>query len=522
MKIILIFIFCANIISGFAQSQEVPAFVTKVYNDISQTMGNGKVLIPKLVLSADPKEVASYFPNGIDGTGAEVAVGIKFIELVRGFGADSSNALAHVLGHELAHIILGQNKELIKLGSGYASTEFNKQLKKYKQNLRDSIWERQADEYAAFYAHMSGYNTIDISSNLLDSIYIKFELKESQMTRYPPLEERKLITTTSGKQMSILKKMFDAANIATITGNYNMAIAFYETIINENFPSKEIHNNLGLVYLLKAYKDIDTIDFPYKFPFELDLESNLYSNTRSLTNESEDLLKEAIKQFKFATQIDDNYYVSWLNRSICEFLLNDDKFESSILNASRSDDDKIKMHAELMKILYKHKYGDSKEAMASLKSFQTADELAKINFQLLNSNERIKKEKQNIAIDYSVDLKQILQLSDPKFNFRAKEADQSETLHRVFPSLRSFKYSVLENEIFNGVQWVSQKGTNYPTINIYDLKIIPVLLMDDVIKLKNKQESIFFLKNKTYILNGNILLILNSINQLEQCLLIIK
>ena len=274
MKIILIFIFCANIISGFAQSQEVPAFVTKVYNDISQTMGNGKVLIPKLVLSADPKEVASYFPNGIDGTGAEVAVGIKFIELVRGFGADSSNALAHVLGHELAHIILGQNKELIKLGSGYASTEFNKQLKKYKQNLRDSIWERQADEYAAFYAHMSGYNTIDISSNLLDSIYIQFELKESQMTRYPPLEERKLITTTSGKQMSILKKMFDAANIATITGNYNMAIAFYETIINENFPSKEIHNNLGLVYLLKAYKDIDTIDFPYKFPFELDLESN--------------------------------------------------------------------------------------------------------------------------------------------------------------------------------------------------------------------------------------------------------
>ena len=111
-------------------------------------------------------------------------------------------------------------------------------------------------------------------------------------------------------------------------------------------------------------------------------------------------------------------------------------------------------------------------------------------------------------------------LSDPKFNFRAKEADQSETLHKVFPSLRSFKYSVLENEIFNGVQWVSQKGTNYPTINIYDLKIIPVLLMDDVIKLKNNQESIFFLKNKTYILDGNILLILNSVNQLEKCLLI--
>ena len=112
MKIILILIFCANIISGIAQSQEVPAFVKKVYNDISETMGNGKVLIPKLVLSENPKEVASYFPNGVNGNGAEVVVGIKFIELVRGFGADSSNALAHVLGHELAHIILGQIKNL--------------------------------------------------------------------------------------------------------------------------------------------------------------------------------------------------------------------------------------------------------------------------------------------------------------------------------------------------------------------------------------------------------------------------
>ena len=246
----------------------------------------------------------------------------------------------------------------------------------------------------------------------------------------------------------------------------------------------------------------------------------MYSNTRSLTNESEELLNEAIKQFKFATQIDDNYYVSWLNRSICEFLLNDNKFESSILNASRSDDNKIKIHAELMKILHKHKYGDSKEALASLKLFQTVDELAKFNFQLLNSNEKIKKEKQNMDIDYSVDLKQILLLSDPKFNFRTKEADQSETLHKVFPSLRSFKYSVLENEIFSGVQWVSQKGTNYPTINLYEIKNIPILSKDDALKLKNEQGTIFLLKNKTYILKGKILFILDSNNQLEQCLYI--
>jgi hypothetical protein len=521
MKNKLFLFFCINLFFSYGQNLEVPAFAKKVYSDICETMGNGKVLMPSLVLSVNPKEVASFFPNGMNGNGkSEVAIGVKFVQLVRGFGVDSSNAMAHVLGHELAHIILGQNKELMHLGSGYASPEFNKQLKKYKYTLRDSIFERQADEYSAFYAHMSGYNTVDISSRLLDSIYVKFELKESQMTKYPPLKERKLIAATSGKQMNVLKKMFDAANIATIAGNYQMAIAFYETIINERFPSKEIHNNLGLAYLLLAYKEIDTLDFPYKFPFEIDLESKLYSNTRSLSNESEAFLLEAIKQFKFATQIDENYNTAWLNRAICEFLLNNEDFDISILRASRSSENNIKIHAELLKILHEHKYGDAKKAMSSLESIQSKDELAKVNFQILNPKTTIKQDKQNLNLDFSVEIKKIVSLSDPKFDFISQEAKKSDTLSKIMPSLRSFRFKVLENEFFYGEQWVNQKGTVYPTINIYKIKNTPILSKEDLLKLKNEKDVIFFLKKKTYILKGRILFILDSNNQLEQCLYI--
>ena len=521
MKNKLFVLICANFANAFCQAQEVPAFAKKVYSDICETMGNGKVLMPSLILSVNPKEVASFFPNGMNGNGkAEVAIGVKFIELVRGFGADSSNAMAHVLGHELAHIILQQNDLINDIGSGYASTDFNKQLKKYKNILRDSIFERQADEFSAFYAHMSGYNTVDISSRLLDSIYVKFELKESQMTRYPPLKERKLIATTSGKQMSVLKKMFDAANIATVAGNYEMAIAFYETIINERFPSKEIHNNLGLSYLLLAYKEIDTLDFPYKFPFEIDLESRLYSNTRSLSNESEAFLIEAIKQFKFATEIDENYSTAWLNRAICEFLLNNEDFDISILRASRSVDSKIKTHAELLKILHEHKYGDAKKAMSSLESIQSKDELAKVNFEILNptTTETIKQEKQILNLDFSVELKKIISLSDPKFNFLSQKV-KLDTISKLILSLR-YKYIVLENESFYGEHWVKQRGNVQPTINIYEIKNTPILSKEDVLKLKNEKDVIYFLKNKTYILKGRILFILDSNNQLEQCLYI--
>ena len=53
-----------------------------------------------------------------------------------------------------------------------------------------------------------------------------------------------------------------------------------------------------------------------------------------------------------------------------------------------------------------------------------------------------------------------------------------------------------------------------------EIKNIPVLSKDDALKLKNEQGTIFLLKNKTYILKGKILFILDSNNQLEQCLYI--
>jgi hypothetical protein len=46
------------------------------------------------------------------------------------------------------------------------------------------------------------------------------------------------------------------------------------------------------------------------------------------------------------------------------------------------------------------------------------------------------------------------------------------------------------------------------------------LSKDDALKLKNEQGTIFLLKNKTYILKGKILFVLDSNNQLEQCLYI--
>ena len=64
-----------------------------------------------------------------------ITVGQSFLDLTRKFGIDSSNARAHVLSHELAHLFLNHGFASI-IGTGFASKEISKELKKAKPKLK--------------------------------------------------------------------------------------------------------------------------------------------------------------------------------------------------------------------------------------------------------------------------------------------------------------------------------------------------------------------------------------------------
>lgn len=107
MKIILSLIFCANFISAFSQSNEVPAFVKKVYDDLYNNLSITKEVSKPILqyFSEDKEMIIDYIPasGGLDG---KIRIGSEFVSVIRSFGADSSNALAFVLGHEMAHILM--------------------------------------------------------------------------------------------------------------------------------------------------------------------------------------------------------------------------------------------------------------------------------------------------------------------------------------------------------------------------------------------------------------------------------
>lgn len=244
-------------------AQHKDAFVYEVYNTMYNTMSQGQEIKPGIRISEDTDTIAAFIPIK-----NELIIGTEFIKLCRNFGKDSNNVAAYVLGHEMAHVLLQQNDLTAQIGSSYASPEYSKQLKRSKKTLRDSIHERQADEFASFYAHIAGYSTSDLGSIILDSIYTHFKLKDKDLPSYPTLSERKRISMQANYRMETLKQVFDFANYATLIGNFSFAQKAYETIIQEKFVSSEIYNNLAVTHLNQALKDIDTLANPYKFPFE--------------------------------------------------------------------------------------------------------------------------------------------------------------------------------------------------------------------------------------------------------------
>jgi tetratricopeptide (TPR) repeat protein len=300
-------------------------------------MDNNKNVPPKLVVENNSKQVAAYDPKNSKIGGPVIILGNEFITLARNFGKDSMNALAHVLGHELAHVFL--NQQLVsQIGSGYASKDLNDKLKKLNNTLRDSLFERQADEHAAFYCHVAGYKTTHIGESVLDSIYKRFNLTNKMLSRYPPLEERKEIVRVSQMKMEALRMMFDDGVLALIAGNYNMSRSMFNAIIKEGYNSREMYNNLGLSLLMPAIEELDTLDYPYVFPVQIEMRSSLDEATeRSLSLDSKDKLEEALKIFKLASGNSDDYHLCYINSAIAELLLEDySAMEVSLEKASKS------------------------------------------------------------------------------------------------------------------------------------------------------------------------------------------
>ncbi|MCH8905266.1 MAG: hypothetical protein IIA45_15315 [Bacteroidetes bacterium] len=296
--------------------------INKVYYEIVLSVGNYSLITPKLVIKDSKKFVAKYSSKK-----NTIYFEMAAYELCRELGADSLNALAFILAHELAHHYR-EHGWLKRTGSSYAGLDIGKKLKAAGVSKdKILIYETEADIFAGFYAHVAGYNALPTAKLILDKIYEAYEIPH-EIDHYPSLSERKNIAQRSEENLAQLIPVFDAAHNALLIGHYDEAISCLEYILSKKFNSREIYNNIGVAYAMQALEYFSTDELLYVYPFEFDVDSRLNSNARGKEDELTDgekqerdrLLNLARKYFIISITLDWGYAMAYNNLASIEDL----------------------------------------------------------------------------------------------------------------------------------------------------------------------------------------------------------
>lgn len=507
----IIFVFFLLITS---KGQDVPIFLSQVYNKIYLSMSNGTIIKPQLkirddrVLETSSKEVATYSP--INKT---ITIGLSFIELTRKFGKDSTNARAHVLSHELAHLFLNHGYVSV-IGTGFASKELNKEFRKTKETLDERLGEMEADQWASFYAYVSGYQTNRVAPLLLDSIYKYYHLTDELLNKYPPLSERKKYATYASVKMRSMCEAFDFANIATIHGDLGIAQSIYESIIEEGFKSREIISNLAVINLLSALKLMDSIKTRFILPLQIDMNTRMRQNNDRGINDDE-LVKEhinrAIELLKQAIVIDPDYGIGYLNLSIGYWLINEEADASFYLSKAKTKFQNEQTYKiELFEAIRKISLEDARskeDGVAILKKLDGQGySLAKVNLSIIE-NSGIKN--LNKAPDF---VAQISSIKLPE-NFQG-------SINILDSTFQKDKYRKLScKEVRGSITYRKWKYLSEPSqialqYIFYD-KENKKVSKEEKNNLILNSERMFESSNYTYFLYGDIVFIVDSDNNIK-------
>ncbi len=308
-----------------------------VFNRLVNTVGNVYGTKPTLTIVESDYMVAETYNTG------EIKVGSRLIDLCRRFGKDSTNAIAHVLSHELAHYY--QNHAWISnFTSAYANVEWSRKLTESEQQLLP-VYETQADEVGFFYALNAGYQTWKVSGAVLDSIYTWYELPK-ELPGYPPLEQRKKIASEAKIKVQSLTPLFRVSSYFTLLGKYypgETQYVYYESaglcldhLVHENIKTPNILNNLGVIYFLSAqiylYEPINKLMYPLVMDDDASaMDMSDCIGTRGTTPSSQELAAEALEllekskeAFTSALKGNKNYLPANINIALVHFLLKEE------------------------------------------------------------------------------------------------------------------------------------------------------------------------------------------------------
>lgn len=325
-------------------SPEHPVYrkIQEVYDNLVRSFGDGRtpprLVVPpvgvatgRAVAWSDPGDTVSF---GISRTpsmlqGGYIAIEERVYHLFAPLGKDRDNAVAFLLGHELAHYYL-RHGWVGDFGNTFTYLDVGRKVLKVASYEEVVKCEAEADYVGGFYGFLSGYDTFGLASRVLDLVYSAYRLPD-KLPNYPSLAERKVIALKAEGNIREIVPVFDAANRLLILEKYEAAARLFEYLA-QVFPSREMFNNAGVAYALEALRLPSLEEDRFAYPFEFDPETRLrqaaalrktrgaWISTSSLRNR-ERLLKAAKELFTRAFRRDEGYTVALVNLAAAESLL---------------------------------------------------------------------------------------------------------------------------------------------------------------------------------------------------------
>ena len=333
LKILLVSLaLLLNGISVVVLGQYLPASNHKFKNAqvilerISRQMDPDRPL-PDLKINTAPI-IAEYNPHT-----KQIIIGEALYDLCQQFGSDAEQALACLIGHELAHY--HQNHH------GYSG--FNALLKNENQATEHKYTryiESEADLIGLKHAYLAGFQSYHIFPELIKKIYQEYPVEKH--SHYPSMQERIDLAQQQIDQLLPMVVVFSTANFLIYLGYEQEASQLFYYLLKNDFSSPEILNNLGITYLLQALQvsglKEDVSLFIYPFETDPGLRFNQMLHPRKLGPELSKLnLKQitvlAKKMFEQAIELNPSYSSAYINLATTE--LNSRNYQTALLHLER-------------------------------------------------------------------------------------------------------------------------------------------------------------------------------------------
>ncbi len=288
-------------------SAATPAVAQQILDKLYLAAGQYAIKKPGLEMTKENMKVAAYYPAR-----NVIVLDEKTYLLCRSLGKDSSQALAFVLGHELSHAF---QKELGKTKSG---TNFLSYDQTYKVDTRT---EKTADINGVFTAFLAGYRLSGVVPKLLPKLYEAYGLTGRTLRGYPSLEERSQSAKEVLEITDELIDLYETSSYLLAAGYYDLAATNYEYIL-QYYQGREVHNNLGVLYLYQAMEHYLPQTDRFVYPIEIDAATQLKKidkarGPQELSMQEKlvrmQLLNKASNHFMQAISLDKNYLTAKLN-----------------------------------------------------------------------------------------------------------------------------------------------------------------------------------------------------------------